>query len=52
MTKIHPTSNPTKKTVEEPEEAEAPRIHDTIMKKETQEEDGEFEEPQIPADPP
>ena len=28
------------------EEAEAPRIHDTIMNEETQEEDREFEEPQ------
>ena len=41
-----------KKPVEEPEEPEAPRIHDTIMNKETQEEDQEFEEPQRPLDPP
>ena len=34
------------------EEAEAPRIHDTIMNEETQEEDQEFEEPQEPVDPP
>ena len=34
------------------EEPEAPRIHDTIMNKETQEEDREFEEPQRPGDPP
>ena len=43
--KIHPTSNPTKKPDEEPKEAEAPRIHDTIMNEETEEEDWEFEEP-------
>ena len=36
----------------EPEEAEAPRIHDTTMNEETQEEDWEFEEPQRPVDPP
>ena len=41
-----------KKPAEEPEEAEAPRIHDTIMNEETQEEDQEFEEPQRPVDPP
>ena len=29
----------------------APRIHDTTMNKETQEEDQEFEEPQRPVDP-
>ena len=36
-----------KRPVEEPEEAEAevPRIHDTTMNKEDQEEDREFEEP-------
>ena len=37
---------------EEPEEAEAPRIHDTTMNEETQEEDQEFEEPRRPVDPP
>ena len=31
-----------KKPTEEPEEAEAPRIHDTTMNEETQEEDREF----------
>ena len=31
---------------------EVPRIHDTTMNKETQEEDWEFEEPQRPVDPP
>ena len=45
-----------KKPTEGPEEAEAPRIHDTIMNEETQEEDQEedqeFEEPQRPIDPP
>ena len=41
-----------KKLAEEPEEAKAPRIHDTIMNEETQEEDREFEEPQRPVDPP
>ena len=38
--------------VEDPEESEAPIIHDTTMNKETQEEDREFEEPQRPVDPP
>ena len=40
---------------EEPEEAEAPRIHDTTMNEEAQEEDREdrdFKEPKIPVDPP
>ena len=37
---------------EEPEEAEAPKIHDTTMNEEAQEEDQEFEEPQRPVDPP
>ena len=37
-----------KKPVEESEEAEAPRVHDTTMN----EEDREFEEPQTPIDPP
>ena len=41
-----------KKPVEDPEEAEAPRIHDTTMNEETQEEGREFEEPQRPIDPP
>ena len=41
-----------KRPAKEPEEAEAPRIHDTIMNEETQEEDREFEEPQRPVDPP
>ena len=41
-----------KKPAEEPEEEEAPRIHDTIMNEETQKEDREFEEPQRPIDPP
>ena len=34
------------------EESEAPRIHDTTMNEETQEEVREFEEPQRPVDPP
>ena len=34
-----------KRHAEEPEESEAPRIHDTTMNEETQEEDREFEEP-------
>ena len=38
-----------KRPVEEPEETEAPRIHDTTMNEEYQEEDREFEEP---IDPP
>ena len=37
-----------KRPTEEPEEAEAPRVHDTTMN----EEDREFEEPQRPVDPP
>ena len=41
-----------KKPAEELEEAEAPRIHDTIMNEETQEEYQDFEEPQRPIDPP
>ena len=43
-----------KRPAKEPEEveAEAPRIHDTTMNEETQEEDQEFEEPQRPIDPP
>ena len=40
-----------KKPTEEPEEG-ARRIHDTTMNEETQEEDREFEEPQIHVDPP
>ena len=39
-----------KRPAKEPEEA--PRIHDTTMNKETQEEDQEFEKPQEPVDPP
>ena len=41
-----------KRPAEEPEETEAPRIHDTTMNEESQVEDQEFEEPQIPVDPP
>ena len=41
-----------KRLAEEPEKAEALRIHDTTMNKEIQEKDQEFEEPQIPVDPP
>ena len=41
-----------KKPIEKPEETEAPRIHDTTMNEETQEQDQEFEEPQEPVDPP
>src|SRR5713226_2249549 len=41
---------PTKETEEA--EAEAPRIRDTVMNEEAQEEDREFEEPQRPVDPP
>ena len=41
-----------KKPDEEPKETEAPRIHDTTMNKEIQEEDREFEEPQEHVDPP
>ena len=33
-------------------EPEAPRIHDTTMNEETQEEDRDLEEPQRPVDPP
>ena len=35
-----------KRLDEEPEETEAPKIHDTTMNKEIQEEDREFERPQ------
>ena len=35
-----------KRPTKEPKETKAPRIHDTTMNKETQEEDREFEEPQ------
>ena len=41
-----------KRPVEEPEEAKAPRIHDTTTNKEAQEEDQEVEESQEPIDPP
>ena len=43
-----------KRPTEEPEEAkaEAPRIRDTVMNEEAQEEDREVEEPQRPIDPP
>ena len=41
-----------KRPVEEPEEIEAPEIHDTTMNEEYQEEDQEIEEPQEPVDPP
>ena len=46
------TKNPEKRPAEEPEEAEAPRIHDTTMNEETEEEDQDFKEPQRPLDPP
>ena len=43
-----------KRPAEEPEEieVEAPRIHDTTMNEEAQEEDREFEGPQRPVDQP
>ena len=41
-----------KRPAEEPEEVEAPRIHNTTMNEETKEEDGEYEEPQRLVDPP
>ena len=41
-----------KKPIEDTEEEEAPRIQDTTMNNETQEEDREKEEPQKPVDPP
>ena len=41
-----------KRPTEYTEEAEAPRIHDTTMDEEIQEEDREFEEPQRLVDPP
>ena len=41
-----------KKSAEEPKETREPRIHDTIMNEEAQEEDRELEEPQEPVDPP
>ena len=50
--KTHITTKPERGPAEEPEEIEAPRIHDTTMNEEIQEEDQEFEEPQEPIDPP
>ena len=41
-----------KRPVEDPEETEAPKIHDTTMNEEIQEEDRELEEPQEPVNPP
>ena len=41
-----------KRPAEEPEETRAPKIHDTTMNEEIQEEDREFEETQRPVDPP
>ena len=41
-----------KRPAEEPEEIEAPRIHDTTMNEEIQEEDRELEETQEHVDPP
>ena len=41
-----------KRPAGEPEETEAPRIHDTTMNEEYQEEYREIEEPQEPIDPP
>ena len=43
-----------KRPAKEPKEAEAevPRIHDTTMNEEDQEEDWDLEEPQRPVDPP
>ena len=41
-----------KRPGEEPEEAEAPIIHDTTMNEEIQEENQEFEEPQRLVEPP
>ena len=40
------------KSRKRPDEAEAPRIHDTTMNEEIQEEDREFEGPQRPIHPP
>ena len=40
-----------KRPTKEPDEAEAPKIHDTTMNKEIKEEDRELEEPQEPIDP-
>ena len=40
-----------KRPAEYTEELEAPRIHDTTMNEETQEEDWEFKEPQESVDP-
>ena len=41
-----------KRPAEEHKEAEAPKIYDTTMNEENQEDDREFEEPQEPVDPP
>ena len=44
--------NKSRKKPAEEAEAEVPKIHDTIMDEEAQEEDREFEEPERPVDPP
>ena len=41
-----------KRPAKDPEESEAPKIHDTTMNEEIQEEDREFVEPQRHIDPP
>ena len=41
-----------KRPAEEPEETKVPRIHDTTMNEEDQEEDRDLEEPKRPVDPP
>ena len=52
MTKTQLTRNLEKRPAEEPEQTEAPKIHDITMNEEIQEEDQEFERPQEPIDPP
>ena len=51
LMKTQLTTNLEKRPAEEPKEEEAPRIHDTTMNEETQEEDQDFKEPQRPVDP-
>ena len=43
--KTHLTTNPEKRPVEDSEETEVPRIQDTTMNDENQDEDREIEEP-------
>ena len=52
MMKTQLTTNLERNLLKNLTQAEAPRIHDTTMNEETQEEYREFEEPQRPINPP